>query len=210
MQTRASIKTMFRRLAGNADGRSRAKQMKGKFMQRTFTGVAVVAALSLTGLSAHASCADPRLAPQQGLLHQMAPVFSQRLSDGNHSDERKAGERIVGTWLVTYTGPFAGQAFIQWHSDGTEWENIDLPILGGTICMGDWKAIDEHHVRRSHVAWTYTNGIPSGYLTETETDEVARDGSSYRGINDVKVFDVDGNLVLEASGTAVATRISPP
>jgi len=58
-------------------------------------------------------------------------------------------------------------AFIQRHSDGKEWENIDYPILGGTICMGDWKAIDERHLRRSHVGWLYTNGNPTGYFTET-------------------------------------------
>jgi len=29
--------------------------------------------------------------------------------------------------------------------------------------MGHWKAIGDRHVRRSHVAWLYTNGNPSGY-----------------------------------------------
>jgi hypothetical protein len=65
------------------------------------------------------------------------------------------------------TGDLAGVAFIQRHSDGKEWENIDYPILGGIICMGDWKAIDETHVRRSHVGWLYANGNPTGYFTET-------------------------------------------
>src|ERR1700692_1923475 len=173
------------------------------------TSAAVIAALSLTGLSAHAGCADPRVPSQQGLLHQTAPLFNLRSNDEEHS-EGNAARRIVGTWLVTYTGALTGQAFIQWHSDGTEWENIDFPILAGTICMGDWKAIDETHVRRSHVAWTYANGNPTGYLTETETDEVARDGNSYRGINNVKFYDVDGNMFAEVAGTAVARRISPP
>ena len=173
------------------------------------TSAAVIAALSLTGLSAHASCADPRLPAQQGLLHQTAPVFSQRSNDESQPG-RNAGGRIVGTWLVTYTGALAGQAFIQWHNDGTEWENIDFPILGGTICMGDWKAIDENHVRRSHVGWTYANGNPSGHFIETETDEVSRDGRSYRGTNNAKFYDLEGNMVAEAGGTAVATRISPP
>jgi hypothetical protein len=140
----------------------------------------------------------------------MASLFRQEPAAENDSERGRAGDRIVGTWLVTYTGGLAGEAFIQWHSDGTEWENIDYPILSGTICMGDWKAIDETHVRRSHVAWLYTNGNPTGYLTETETDEVARDGNSYRGINDVKFFDVDGNMFAEATGTASAKRISPP
>jgi hypothetical protein len=179
-------------------------------IKHAFTSAAVVAALSLTGLSAHASCADPRTLAQQGVSHQTAQVFLQRPAAGDHSDKERVGDRIVGTWQVTYTGGLNGVAFIQWHSDGTEWENIDFPILSGTICMGDWKAIDERHVRRSHVAWLYTNGNPSGYFTETETDEVARDGKSYRGINNAKFFDLDGNMFAEVAGTAVATRISPP
>ena len=129
---------------------------------------------------------------------------------GNDSDKARAADRIVGTWLVTYTGGLAGEALIQWHSDGTEWENIDYPILGGTICMGDWKAVDDRHVRRSHTGWLYTNGILSGYFTETETDEVARNGSSYSGTNDAKFYDLDGNMFAEAAGTASAKRISPP
>jgi hypothetical protein len=179
-------------------------------MKLTFTKAAVGAALILIGLSAHASCADPRTLAQQGVSHQTAQVFLQRPVAVDHSDKERVDDRIVGTWQVTYTGGLTGVAFIQWHSDGTEWENIDFPILSGTICMGDWKAIDKTHVRRSHVAWLYTNGNPSGYLTETETDEVARDGNSYRGINNIKFYDVDGNMFAQAAGTAVATRISPP
>jgi hypothetical protein len=179
-------------------------------MKYTLTSTAIAAALTLTGISAHASCTDPRVPAQQGVSQQMAPLFRQGAVAGSDSDKARAGDRIVGTWLVTYTGALAGEAFIQWHSDGTEWENIDYPILGGTICMGDWKAIGDRHVRRSHVGWLYTNGNPSGFFTETETDEVARDGTSYTGINDAKFYDVDGNMFAEATGTAVAKRIAPP
>ena len=161
-------------------------------------------------MNAHASCADPRTLAQQGVSHQMVQAFLQRPVAGDYSDKARVDDRIVGTWQVTYTGALAGVAFIQWHSDGTEWENIDFPILGGTLCMGDWKAIGDRHVRRSHVGWLYTNGNLSGYFTETETDEVARDGSSYAGINDAKFYDLDGNMFAEATGTAVAKRISPP
>jgi hypothetical protein len=177
-------------------------------MKYTLTSAAIVAALTLNGISAHASCADPRASAQQGVSHQITSLFSQGHVD--YSDKARAADRIVGTWLVTYTGALAGEAFIQWHSDGTEWENIDYPILGGTICMGDWKALGDRHVRRSHVGWLYTNGNLSGYFTQTETDEVARNGSSYTGTNDFKFYDLEGNMVAEATGTAVAKRISPP
>jgi hypothetical protein len=179
-------------------------------MKYTLTSAAVAAALMLPGISAHASCTDPRVPAQQGVSHQIAPLFHQVPLAGNVSDNARAGDSIVGTWLVTYTGGLAGEAFIQWHSDGTEWENIDYPILGGTICMGDWKTLGDRQVRRSHVGWLYTNGNPSGYFTETETDEVARDGASYTGTNDAKFYDLEGNMFAEATGTAVAKRISPP
>jgi hypothetical protein len=61
----------------------------------------------------------------------------------------------------------------------------------------------------SHIGWLYTNGILSGYFTETETDEVARHGNSYSGINDTKIYNLNGTLQVELAGTVVATRISP-
>jgi hypothetical protein len=179
-------------------------------MKYTLTSAAMAAALTLAGVSAHANCADPRVPPQQGISHQMAPLFSQGPVAENDSGKARGRNSIVGTWLVTYTGAVAGHAFIQWHSDGTEWENIDFPILSGTLCMGDWKAIGDRHVRRSHVGWLYTNGTLSGFFTETETDELARDGNSYTGTNESKFFDLDGNMFTEAAGTAVAKRIASP
>ena len=135
----------------------------------------------------------------------------QSLMGESRSNNGKADDNIVGTWHVSYTvegSPFA-QAFIQWHSDGTEWENINFPILGGNICMGSWKPVDANRVTRNHIGWTYTNGTLTGYFTETETDVVARDGNSYHGTNDQKVYDLEGNLIVEVPGTSIATRISP-
>lgn len=167
---------------------------------------------------ASASCVEPfNPLKQQKLLGPPRPsAFAPRLAEAAQrgpGEEKHLGsvlDRIVGTWHVTYGGPLAGQAFIQWHSDGTEWENIDFPILGGTICMGDWRAVDQNHVRRSHVGWLFSDGNPSGYFTQTETDEVARDGSWYRGTNYIKLYDLNGVKFAEGAGTAEATRIPAP
>jgi NAD(P)-dependent dehydrogenase (short-subunit alcohol dehydrogenase family) len=35
-------------------------------------------------------------------------------------------------------------------------------------------------------------------------------GASYTGTNDAKFYDLEGNMFAEATGTAVAKRISPP
>jgi hypothetical protein len=34
-----------------------------------------------------------------------------------------------------------------------------------------------------------------GYLNETETDTLSRDGNSYTGTDEVKLFDLNGNLL---------------
>jgi hypothetical protein len=174
---------------------------------KSFTMIAAAAiVLAASGFSAQAGCADPRTPTG---VHKM-PHFL--LNPPAHSPgDRDASANIVGTWQVHYTvegNPF-GDAYIQWHSDGTEWENIDFPVLGGNICMGSWVAVDGKHVSRYHIGWLYTDGALSGYFTETETDKVARDGSTYAGTNEQKVYDLDGNLQADVTGTSEATKISP-
>lgn len=177
-------------------------------MERMTTGAVALAVLYFSGVSAHASCADPRIAGQQG-AHQPVPMAEEVTADrswgrGNHAPG------IVGTWRVSYTvegSPFA-DAFIQWHSDGTEWENINLPVLAGNICLGSWKQIDERHFLRHHIGWLYSNGALAGYFTETETDVISADGSTYSGTNDQKIY-ITGMPMQEVTGTSSATRIWP-
>ncbi|HSJ40237.1 MAG TPA: hypothetical protein VK955_04190, partial [Xanthobacteraceae bacterium] len=195
----------------NAGHRASARRHKEEgVMKRNLALLATAAALALSGLSAHAACVDPRIAVQNA-ANRMPPVLPAAAKAAAGSDHHDR-DSIVGTWIVNYTsgGNPAGDAFIQWHDDGTEWENIDFPILGGTICLGDWRAIDENHVRRSHVGWLFENGNPSGYFTQTETDEVARDGSWYRGTNYIRLYDLNGAQFAEGAGTAEATRIPQP
>ena len=176
-------------------------------MNRNFALLATAAALALPGLSAHAGCVDPR-AMTQSATGRMPPVLvlPKAATDAGAAASNRG---IVGTWQVSYTsgGAPAGEAFIQWHGDGTEWENIDFPILGGNVCMGSWKQIDFRHVSRSHIGWLYTDGNLSGYFTETETDTL--NGNSYSGVNDQKIYDLDGNLQVELTGTSDAVRMVP-
>jgi len=178
----------------------------------SYLGIAGILALGIGGaMSTHAGCVDPRAAAAQGTFQRMSPLNLQQPTFANHPQRESAAENIVGTWHVVYTAggaPF-GEAFIQWHNDGTEWENINFPILGGNICMGSWKPVDGARVTRNHIGWLYTNGTLTGYFTESETDIVARDGNSYHGTNSQKVFDLAGNLIVEVPGTSSATRIAP-
>lgn len=171
-------------------------------MKRNLALLATAAALALSGLSAHAGCVDPRVAVQNA-TNRMPPVISAAAGTSHHDNDS-----IVGTWIVNYTsgGNPAGDAFIQWHDDGTEWENIDFPVLGGNLCVGEWQQTGRRQVAREHIGWLYTDGTISGYFTETETDTLSRNGNAYTGTNDMKIYDLNGNLQVELTGASSAKR----
>ncbi|MGD0493196.1 MAG: hypothetical protein ABSC32_16790 [Steroidobacteraceae bacterium] len=179
-------------------------------MKKLLIGSAVIATLTFAGLSAHAGCVDPRSAAQPASQFDFNPGEMPSRAGQN------VGDKIVGTWHVVYTteGSTSGEAFIQWHSDGTEWENINYPVLGGNICMGSWKTTDRSHIYRNHYGWLYNNGVLAGYFNETETDEVSWDGNSYSGVNTTTlnfypVPPATAPTVMVLTGTATATRIAP-
>jgi len=178
-------------------------------MKTTLIGFAVTASLSLFALPAHANCAYPGAGNALGIQF---PAYHGRHGGEHHQD-------IVGTWLVDY-GP-VGQAFIQWHSDGTEWENITHPSIGGNICMGSWIQTGPWTYSRNHFGWIFdSTGMIAGYFNETETDTLSKDGNSYTGTNVTIFYDMAGNVVpapgapLPAPpggypGTSSAVRIEP-
>jgi hypothetical protein len=162
------------------------------------------------GVTANAACVQQLPDPSMHAVARWAtPGFISVSDEGDQGEH--GGPSIVGTWHVTYTtaGAPGGEAFIQWHSDGTEWENINFPVLGGNLCMGSWKALDGRRVSRYHVGWLYNDGVLAGHFVETETDVVSRDGNSYSGNNETWLYDLAGNLLADLPGTAKATRIKP-
>jgi hypothetical protein len=180
---------------------------------RVLRGVGAILGLSILGAlfsaPASAACMDPSAATGQGNLHQSLQSSLQAATGAQESGGNAQG--IVGTWLVSYAseGSVYAEAFIQWHNDGTEWENINFPILGGNICLGSWKTVAWDKVSRFHVGWLYQNGTLVGHFTETETDVLSRDGNSYTGNNDTKFYTIEGVMFKEVIGTAAAKRIVP-
>lgn len=167
----------------------------------------VLALLSaLHSVPASAGCMHPGLS---GGPHGLAGPFA-----GKWGRNDRPSHTVVGTWHVSYTlegSPFA-EAFIQWHSDGTEWENINLPILDGTLCLGSWTQIGPNTVTRNHYGWTYDSaGNPTGYFNEVETDVLSKDCNSYTGTFEMKSYDLNGNEIpgSEATGTSAANRLGP-
>jgi len=129
------------------------------------------------------------------------------------NDGARGPDSIVGLWHVVYTttsgAPF-GVSLKQWHSDGTEFENIDHPAIVGNICFGVWKPLDFHTVRLHHTGWTFdNNGNPSGSFTIDETDTLTPNGMGYNGSFTFKVFDTNGDYITgtETTGTIAASRI---
>jgi hypothetical protein len=184
-------------------------------MKTVIQGAGAILGASILGAlfsaPATAACMDPAAASGQSGLHQSPNLAMHAPAARLSSETEDAPYEIVGTWQVAYAagGTVYGEAFIQWHSDGTEWENVDFPILGGNICLGSWKSVGAHRVARFHVGWLYSDGILFGHFTETETDELSHDGNSYTGTNDTKMYNLDGTMFREIVGTAAATRISP-
>jgi hypothetical protein len=122
-------------------------------------------------------------------------------------------DTIVGLWHVTYTtssnAPFA-VSLKEWHSDGTEFEDLDHGVVGN-FCVGVWKQIGSRMFRLHHTGWTFDdNGNSTGSFIIDETDTVAANGMSYTGNFDFKAYDTSGDYIsgTETTGTIAASRIT--
>lgn len=169
--------------------------------------------LALAGLSillispgAKAACGDPTkfslgAAPRMPFLSQMTGRVSR--APGSSS--------IVGLWHVTYEsgGALFYEAFDQWHSDGTEFENAYAIPTEGNVCEGVWKQIGPNTVRLNHIGWNFdSSGNPAGSFTLVENNVLSQDGTSYSGTFDYKLFDVNGTLLAEITGMLRAERLT--
>jgi hypothetical protein len=150
-----------------------------------------------------------------------------------HGDDQQAGEdfapspSIVGLWHVNYTAetesgapifpsvpfPFA-ETFKTWHGDGTEFENANLPPAGG-ICYGVWKDTGNGSVKLHHIGMMFdSTGQLSNIFTLDEKNTVARNGQSYNGSFDFKLWPPSyaavgvGTPIAEVTGKTAATRIN--
>lgn len=147
----------------------------------------------------------------ESLFHpQLLPAPRAGGQAGLKSEDGKGS--IVGLWHVNYTdssgNPFL-ESFDMWHSDGTEWEPAYGDPRQGNNCLGVWKQIGSRTVQLNHIGWNFNpDGTQAGYFTLTETNTVSRKGDTYQGTYDMKLYDVNGNLVYESTGTMLAKRIT--
>ena len=103
-----------------------------------------------------------------------------------------------------------------WHADGTECENAFVPPAGGNICYGVWKdLVSCRTVKLHHIGLMFnSDGGLSAIFTDDETDTVAPDGKTYKGMFDFKLWPPSydavgvGKPIAEVKGTVAATRIT--
>jgi len=190
-----------------------------------FAALVLVGMLS-TAVGAKAGCAIPY---KGAAATAPAIPFVSPHADGEW--EGKGG--IVGLWHVIYTGtsddnfPPGGptpppgtsfqflESFKTWHADGTEFENAFLPPAGGNICFGVWTEERGGEVKLHHIGAMFaSNGDVSALFTVDETDTVSRDGKSYKGYFDFRLWPPTyaavgkGLPISEVKGTTAATRIT--
>jgi len=118
---------------------------------------------------------------------------------------------IVGVWnnSVVVNGQVVLKSIATWHSDGTEFDNVDLPPIVGNICAGVWESRGIGKVVEHHIGWTFDgNGNPSGYFTLVQDLKLGNHGTTYSGPFDQKFYDNDGNLVNELTGDMSAERFT--
>ena len=119
---------------------------------------------------------------------------------------------IVGLWHTMYTAdnaPFA-ETFKQWHSDGTEFENVNHNPAIGSVCVGVWKLVGARTVHLHHLGFLFNpDGTSAGTFVVEETDSLGGGGASYAGTFTFSTYDVNGNPTgTPIKGTVAATRIT--
>jgi hypothetical protein len=118
---------------------------------------------------------------------------------------------IVGMWKnsIVVGGNVVATSISTWHSDGTEFDNIDAPPIVGNICQGVWQSVSVRKVAEHHFGWQFdSSSNPSGYFTLEQNITLSADGLSYKGPFDQKFYDNNGNLLNEVKGQMSAQRFT--
>jgi hypothetical protein len=168
-----------------------------------------VLVLLLTAASSFADCG-----PMTGMkfpIVKLPLVATAGLAAVGGMPNSESPDSIVGLWHVMYTAenaPFA-ETFKEWHSDGTEFENVNHNPAIGAVCVGVWKLVGGRMVRLHHLGFLFNaDGTSAGTFVVEETDTLATPGRSYVGTFTFSTYDVNGNLTGEVKGTVAATRIT--
>ncbi len=197
--------------------------MKTSLVRKLIVAVGVILVGTILTAKASAECVSlnsPKsLRPQSWQGDELFQQGSLRLV----SDD----DPIVGMWQVKFiaegnTGSMAppddtviDNAFVQWHSDGTEIMNSGRPAQDGNFCMGVWKRTGTSSYKLNHFALGNTTdnapsgiGFPAGPTQIRENIILSRGGNSYSGWFTLDAYDTSGHNVAHIIGKISATRIT--
>jgi hypothetical protein len=206
----------------------KSKKSKGDGMKTSLRKLIVAVGVILMGtiLTAKASAecvslnSPKALKPQSWEGNELFQQGSLLLASDND-------DPIVGMWQVKFTaegntgsmappdGTPIDNAFVQWHSDGTEIMNSGRPAQDGNFCLGVWKRTGKTSYKLNHFALgNDTENAPSGIgnpLGPTQIREnivLSRDGNSYSGSFTLDAYNTSGANVAHIVGKVSATRIT--
>jgi hypothetical protein len=127
---------------------------------------------------------------------------------------------IVGMWQVQFIaegnngnppdGTPIDNAFVQWHSDGTEIMNSSRDPATQSFCLGVWKQVGPRHYRLNHFAksWDSIAGQPAGPANVREDVVLSHNGRSFSGTFTIDQYDESKNLLAHVVGRLEGRRIT--
>jgi hypothetical protein len=184
--------------------------MRKRLNRLAVTSIAVLV-VTFTATGSYANC-SPMTGMKSPVIKLPWLATADVLAGEEGMPSPDSPNSIVGLWHVVYTagGSTFAETLKQWHSDGTEFENINHNPALGSVCLGVWKHVSHRTFRLHHVGFLFNlDGTSAGSFTNDETDRLAADRMSYSGTFTFTTFDVSGNITGTAiQGTIAATRIT--
>ena len=175
-------------------------------MKSTLLIAAAAVALAVGTTSAGAGCVHRTKGASDPVTVKLPPLPVRAGAPSRESDS------IVGLWHVEHRLPDGSlyfESLEHYHSDGTEFEFANINPVIGDVCLGVYTQVDDRTVSLFHIGWLFDDaGNPAGTFTLEGPRTVTKHGMHLKGTFDAKIYDVDGNLVEEDTGTTVGDRIS--
>jgi hypothetical protein len=197
-------------------------RQQGENVMRTMFRAAIAATFAiLVGMcfvsKASAQCASVLSSNVESIQPQLLegqPQFmpASFLELGSQNDG------IVGFWKVKFIaegnagipdGTVLDNAFVQWHSDGTEMMNSSRAPVTQSFCMGVWQKTGKSSYELNHFALTFdTSNNFVGPAQVQEDVTLDKKADQYTGTFKTDFYDPSGNVIVEVVGNITAIRIT--
>jgi hypothetical protein len=145
----------------------------------------------------------------------LAGWSSSALAEEPRGDDQRRSEPIVGFWQITWTDAVSGAVILNgwdtWHSDHTETQDDNSPILFGNVCQGAWISLGERSFGLTHPSFFFFTSPESqeGQQDTTmsqvifERVTVANDRKTFTGTGIIK--NVEGINPLDPTAPLIGT-----